>query len=114
MILTSSVLENSHAISPMPTVAGLPHCYSGGTDAEQLLERHRRRNIPYRWIVRHHAGEERSLPTSPTSPLKTHGRVSGSVTTMVTLQASQPWSPSRCGAHHSIVRAAPRRCTYKI
>src|SRR5262245_53874775 len=72
-------------------------------DAEQLIERHirpdiqyrwvfrqnierqSRRNIQYRLILRHKVGEALSLPTGPTSLFKTHGRVSGSVTTTVTL-----------------------------
>ena len=44
------------------------------------MERHIRRDIQYRWILRHNAGEALALPTGPTSPLKTHGSVSGKVT----------------------------------
>jgi len=56
--------------------------------AEHLIERHIRRDSQYRWILRHNAGEELSLPTGPTSLLKTHGRVSGSVTVPV---AASTW-----------------------
>jgi hypothetical protein len=67
--------------------------------AEQLIERHIRCEIQYRWILRQHTGEALSLPTAPTPRLKTHGRILGSVTTTVTIQT---WS------YHSIVCAAPR------
>ena len=69
--------------------------------AEHLMERHIRRPIPYRWIVRHNAGEELPLPSGPIPALKTHGSLSGSITTT---------SPSRRGADHSIVRATARLC----
>src|SRR4029450_691824 len=64
----------------------MPPFSSGGTWAEQRMERHRRHDIHYRWIVRQYAGEELSLSTAPTFPLTTHGRVSGSVTTTAPLQ----------------------------
>jgi hypothetical protein len=55
-------------------------------EAEQRIERQRRRAIPYRWIVRQKVGEELFLSTGPTAPLKTHGSISESVTTTVTIQ----------------------------
>src|SRR5262249_14362716 len=68
-------------------------------EAEPWIERHRRRTLPECSIWRQPAGEELPLSTGPTSPRKTYGCVSGSVTT---IGASQIWS------YHSIARAAHR------
>src|SRR5262249_4714573 len=73
----------------IPKSIGSPlgSAHHGGlfSEAEQRLERHKRRDIPSHWRVRHHAGEARAVPTGPTSPRKTHGRISGSVPTTGTL-----------------------------
>jgi hypothetical protein len=54
-------------------------------EAEQFIERQIRRKIQYRWILRQNSGEELPLPSGPIPALKTHGSISGSVTTTVTI-----------------------------
>ena len=59
--------------------------HSLSEEAEQFIERQIRRKIQYRWILRQNSGEELPLPSGPIPALKTHGSISGSVTTTVTI-----------------------------